>query len=98
MPTANSLPIQELLLEKGKPLIHCPYQPGNLKITPNACRQRYKAGQRMKKMEDEELSIIKKGFAICRRCPVGRNLAAVDGKRLEGLVGVPDPGNGENNL
>lgn len=77
MPIATSLTMQEWFLKNAGILIHCPYQPGNLKITPNACCQRHKASKGMR-IEDGELSLLKKGFAVCRRCPIGRNLAAVN--------------------
>ena len=77
MPIAASLTMQEWFLKNGGILIHCPYQPGNVKITPNVCLQGHKASKGMV-IEDGELSILKKGFGVCRRCPIGRNLAAVN--------------------
>jgi hypothetical protein len=77
MPIATDLTMQEWFLKNAGILIHCPYQPGDLKITPNVCRQRHRLSKGMV-IEDGELSITKRGFAVCRRCPIGRNLAAAN--------------------
>ena len=77
MSIAANLPVREWFLKNREILIHCPYQPGDLKITRNACRQRHKISKEMV-IEEGEISIIKKGFAVCHRCPIGRNLAAAN--------------------
>jgi hypothetical protein len=55
-------------------LIACPRQPGNLRISRNACALRYLEAQ---KISDEipvrEFDIIRKiGLETCKTCPVGK--------------------------
>ncbi len=68
------------LAEHQEEMIYCPNQPGHLIISKKACVQRYRAARR--KVLIYNLAIddffeftIKKGFARCRECPVGKRLA-----------------------
>lgn len=55
-----------------KAIIDCPFQPGNLKITGEACLKRRKAAQRNNsetgKADDLFHFFVSKGLAICEQC------------------------------
>jgi len=58
-------------------LIKCPRQPGNLRISKNACALRYLEGQKISgEIPVREFDIIRKiGLETCKTCPVGRRNA-----------------------
>jgi len=55
-------------------LIKCPRQPGNLRISKNACALRYLQAQKVStEIPVREFDIIRKiGLETCKTCPVGR--------------------------
>ncbi len=63
-------------------MIKCPYQPGNLLISKDACIKRYqmayKKDKRAKAGEFQDYG-IKMGFSICRDCPIGKRLSLLSG-------------------
>ncbi|MBU1209473.1 MAG: hypothetical protein KKH04_21565 [Proteobacteria bacterium] len=68
--------VEEWLADNHQKMIHCPYQPGNLIISPKACFQRYKFG-RKKKLNNfftDEFFYhkVKKGLSLCGQCPMGK--------------------------
>lgn len=54
--------------------IQCPNQPGNLRISKQACGRRYRlAHKRNIKIPQDEFGIsVKSSLAICRTCSEGR--------------------------
>jgi hypothetical protein len=69
-------------------MIHCPYQPGRLKISKEACIRRTLAGRRIKFSNDDTLLLPgRKSLSICGRCPIGNELAF-------GPAGRPEPRRG----
>jgi hypothetical protein len=58
-------------------LIRCPRQPGNLRISKNACALRYHEAQKMdSEIPVREFDIIRKiGLETCKTCPVGKRNA-----------------------
>jgi Carbohydrate-binding module 48 (Isoamylase N-terminal domain) len=72
-------------LESHPEMIHCPYQPGRLKISAEACKKRTLAGRRIKYSNDGTFLFPgRKSLSICRRCPIGNKLAF-------GSAGMPEP-------
>ncbi len=60
-------------------MVSCPYQPGNLVISKDACSKRYRLG-RKEKFEDLLKGDLfnytyKRGLSLCRSCPIGKSLA-----------------------
>jgi hypothetical protein len=69
--------VTEWLAENDKEMILCPYQPGNLKISPDACRKRHLASQKVKELGwDVKLHAYKGGLELCRECPIGKKLCS----------------------
>lgn len=68
------------LRKNEKRMIECPLQPGQLKISKDACTKRYMVAQE----EDVEEEIKRKdgffavtllrGLSLCRECPIGKHL------------------------
>jgi len=58
-------------------LIKCPRQPGNLRISKNACALRYLEAQKISaEIPVREFDIIRKiGLETCKTCPVGKRNA-----------------------
>jgi hypothetical protein len=61
------LPAREIIL--------CPHQPGNLKISREACGKRYLRSRKSEYLE----SLLGNdpfwdGFSICRKCPIGKEI------------------------
>lgn len=54
--------------------IDCPYQPGNLKITKNACLKRYQASEKAKlemiNHADLFTYTVGQGLLRCKTCPI----------------------------
>jgi hypothetical protein len=61
-------------------MINCPYQPGNLFISQNACAKRHQSGDReagRNPLRDDILAFQwKKGISVCQKCPIGRTLTS----------------------
>ncbi len=57
-----------------KEIIDCPFQPGKLKITGEACLKRHQAARRNNsdtgKADDLFHYFVSKGLALCERCPL----------------------------
>jgi len=55
-------------------LIKCPRQPGNLRISKNACALRYLEAQKIRaEIPVREFDIIRKiGLETCKTCPLGK--------------------------
>jgi hypothetical protein len=55
-------------------MIDCPFQPGNLKISKQACFKRHKAAHRKKletfKVEDLFTFFVSQGLSRCQDCPI----------------------------
>ncbi len=55
-------------------IIHCPFQPGNLKISTGACLKRHKAAQTKKleifSVDDQFKYFISQGLLRCEKCPI----------------------------
>jgi hypothetical protein len=69
----------EYWLSANKPeTIVCPYQPGNLKITKNACLKRYEASERAKwemiNHADLFTYTVGQGLLRCKTCPIVKSL------------------------
>ena len=66
------------LVKNQNRMISCPYQPGNLFISRNACLKRYRNGDRQtlrNPLYDDTLAYQwKMGISVCRKCPIGRSL------------------------
>lgn len=62
-------------------MIHCPYQPGNLKILKKACLQRLEASIKwdFQNLFQNEHFIysVKQGLLVCKSCPVVETLQDV---------------------
>lgn len=58
--------------------IDCPYQPGNLKISKQACRKRYKASEKAKadmiSRGDLFTYTVGQGLLRCKSCPIVKGL------------------------
>jgi hypothetical protein len=77
---ATRQPVAEEWLEKNqKEMFYCPYQPGNLMLSKNACSKRYWIAR------DENYQDLlkgdffhysyKRGLSLCRDCPIGKQLS-----------------------
>jgi|GEM_PF-1378520 hypothetical protein len=67
-------------LEKNQPaMIHCPFQPGRLVISRDACKKRHLASHLEPFEETMETDFFKytfrKGLSLCNQCPIGMRLA-----------------------
>lgn len=71
---------EEWLAQNQQQMLNCPYQPGNLIISKNACLNRYMTGQKIKLnnfrfMNDDFFDYkFKRGLSLCRRCPIGEKI------------------------
>jgi len=70
------------LAEHKDAIIHCPYQPGQLKILKNACIKRYLASQKDKSINPMTGQsffqyTVKNGLSLCKECPIGKSLAGI---------------------
>ncbi len=62
-------------------MINCPHQPGQLIISKNACMARHMVSQQghfkiIKNWENLFYYSLKMGLALCRECPIGKQLFA----------------------
>jgi hypothetical protein len=68
------------LKENEERMIECPLQPGQLKISRDACTKRYWVAQEedleetMKRTNNPFSITLLKGLFLCRDCPIGRHL------------------------
>jgi hypothetical protein len=69
----------EWLMKNQRKLVSCPYQPGQLTISKNACSKRYVLGKNENPADllkgDLFHYTFKRGLSLCRECPIGRKLA-----------------------
>ncbi len=84
---------EEWLVRNRDRMIGCPYQPGHLKISKEACRKRQLAGRQtgegfedLGEGEDFDLGhqasiTYREGLAICRRCPIGGEITSSPRRR-----------------
>lgn len=60
-------------------IISCPYQPGKLMISKNACTKRYVQSRKENYQDMLKGDLFnyayKKGLTLCRDCPIGTQLA-----------------------
>lgn len=58
--------------------IDCPYQPGNLRISKNACLKRYKASEKAKLEMINHVDLftytVGQGLLRCKTCPIVKAL------------------------
>jgi len=73
--------VKEWLAKNQQEMICCPYQPGNLMISKNACSKRYGMGQKEDYQDLMKGDVFnyahKRGLSLCRECPIGKELALV---------------------
>ncbi len=76
----GQLTVKEWLAKNQQQMISCPYQPGNLMISKNACSKRYWMGR---KEDYQDLMrgdffhyTYKRGLSVCRECPIGKRVAS----------------------
>jgi len=68
------------LKENEKRMIECPLQPGQLKISKDACTKRYMVAQEedleeaIKRKNGLFASALLRGLSLCRECPIGKHL------------------------
>jgi len=71
--------VKEWLAKNQQEMICCPYQPGNLMISKNACSKRYGMGQKEDYQDLMKGDVFnyahKRGLSLCRECPIGKELA-----------------------
>lgn len=69
----------EWLVRNQRKLVSCPYQPGQLTISRNACAKRYILGRKENPADllkgDLFHYTFKRGLSLCRECPIGRKAA-----------------------
>jgi hypothetical protein len=76
----RQLAVKEWLAKNQQEMICCPYQPGNLMISKNACSKRYWTGR---KEDYQDLMrgdffhySYKRSLSLCRACPIGKQHAS----------------------
>ena len=87
------------LKENEKRMIECPLQPGQLKISRDACTKRYWVAQEeedieggMKRRDNLFAITLSKGLSLCRDCPIGKHL--VFSKQADSFEKRVDAGKG----
>ena len=75
----RQLAVKEWLAKNQQEMICCPYQPGRLMISKNACSKRYWMGRKEDYQDlikgDFFHYIYKRGLSLCRACPIGKQVA-----------------------
>jgi len=75
----RQLAVKEWLATNQQEMIRCPYQPGNLMISKNACSKRYFMGRQEDYQDllkgDVFNYAYKRGLSLCRECPIGKQLS-----------------------
>lgn len=77
--------IETWLNKNQDQMVACPYQPGELRISKQACVQRYQAAKsqesdpkagkpRMKTLFEE---VVNTSLSRCRSCPIGEELSHI---------------------
>ncbi len=76
MSASNQEVVRQWYREHRGQLFTCPSQPGQLKISLEACRKRHQAAIKENFEElmkaDPSRYVHKKGLALCQDCPTGR--------------------------
>jgi hypothetical protein len=72
---ARKMPSPEMWLTKNRPqMIDCPFQPGRLRLSREACKKRTLAGQMISPEHDGLFLSGWNGLLLCRKCPIGNEL------------------------
>jgi hypothetical protein len=75
----SQMEVKEWLAKNQQEMICCPYQPGNLMISKNACSKRYWMGQKEDYQDLMKGDVFnyayKRGLSLCRECSIGKELA-----------------------
>lgn len=71
---------EELTAFSFPPLVDCPFQPGNLKISENACLRRYRVAVNRNigngSGENTFSYFLNQGLLKCQRCPIVKSIAS----------------------
>jgi hypothetical protein len=74
-----------------KEIIHCPFQPGNLKISKKACLKRYQASSRTTWDSNGHINLfyytVGQGLLRCRSCPIVEEMPDRFSNGSVGLLG-----------
>jgi hypothetical protein len=74
----NQRAAEDWLDQNREALISCPFQPGNLIISKNACGKRRLASQMPLETEIRKLDLflttVMKGLSLCAQCPISKRL------------------------
>jgi len=72
--------INEDFSRNREKLIDCPFQPGNLRISENACLKRHQAAKRNKleifRAQDLFNYFVSQGLLLCEKCSIIKNLVS----------------------
>jgi hypothetical protein len=76
----NQVSVKSWLARNKGEMIVCPYQPGQLTISKNACSRRHIMGKKedlneMQKGNDPLNYSYVRGLSLCKECPIGKKLA-----------------------
>ncbi len=76
----NQVAVKVWLARNTGEMIVCPYQPGQLTISKNACSRRHLMGKQedlneMQKGNDPLNYSYVRGLSLCRNCPIGKKLS-----------------------
>ena len=78
--TASAYAVRDWLVEHHRDVITCPYQPGQLVISNEACTRRHLAARETRfddlMTADLFTYTLKKGLLLCRNCSIGDRLAS----------------------
>ncbi len=78
--TSSAYAVRDWLVEHHRNVITCPYQPGQLVISKEACTKRYLAARETCFEDLMKASLftytLKKGLLLCRNCSIGGRLAS----------------------
>ncbi len=70
---------KQWLVKNQRKMVSCPYQPGQLMISKNACSKRYILARRENPADllkgDLFHYTYKRGLSLCRDCRIGKKLA-----------------------
>jgi hypothetical protein len=78
--TSSAYAVRDWLVEHHRDVITCPYQPGQLVISNEACTKRHLVARET--CFDDLMKVdlftytLKKGLILCRGCPIGGRLAS----------------------
>jgi hypothetical protein len=80
----------EWLTRNQRKMVSCPYQPGQLTISKNACSKRYILGKQENPADllkgDLFHYTFKRGLSLCRDCPIGKKLALAHPERNDAPI------------